>query len=169
MDAEPPPGVSICSPINPQLVLHHHHRHRYSPAVSQAKRRPCHTQSLCPLGRPPAPVQRRPLARQPTHLDFLPADPRLIPVPNAFAPASLAANRAAKLSPEPFFCRQYAISPGVNIRSRNFSPYRSMLASTRSISIRSVPIPITIRHPRPNPNRSPISHVTPVRTSPPPL
>ncbi len=41
--------------------------------------------------------------------------PRLIPVPSAFAPASLAANRAAKLSAGRFFRRQYAISPGVKI------------------------------------------------------
>ena len=39
--------------------------------------------------------------------------PRLIPVPSAFAPASLAANRAARLSAEFFFRWQYAISPGV--------------------------------------------------------
>ncbi len=71
--------------------------------------------------------------------------PRLIPVPRAFAPASFAANLAAKLSADClFFRKQYSISPGVNTRVRNRSPNRSTLACTRPISIRSVPSPNTI-------------------------
>ncbi len=76
--------------------------------------------------------------------------PRLIPVPKAFAPASFAANRAAKLSAAPCtFLRQYAISNGVNTRSRNRSPNRSTLRRIRAISIKSVPKPrITGNPPR---------------------
>ena len=72
--------------------------------------------------------------------------PRLIPVPRAFAPASFAANRAAKLSAEFFFRKQYSISPAVNTRFKNRSPYRSILCCTRSISIMSVPTPSTMPH-----------------------
>ena len=73
--------------------------------------------------------------------------PRLIPVPSAFAPASFAANLAVKLSAEPFFRRQYAISSGVKTRSRKRSPNRLMLSSIRTISIKSVPSPTTIHTP----------------------
>ncbi len=48
--------------------------------------------------------------------------PRLMPVPSAFAPASLAANRAARLSAEFFFLRwQYSISPG-----RKYAPQKRL-------------------------------------------
>ena len=51
----------------------------------------------CSVGRSPG-LHRTSISFHPT--------PRLIPVPSAFAPASLAANRAAKLSPQLFFARQ---------------------------------------------------------------
>src|SRR5881227_383395 len=67
-----------------------------------------------------------------------------IPVPNAFATASLPAKRAARCRSGNFMDIEYAISPSVKTRFRKRSPNRSMECWIREHSIRSTPIPITL-------------------------
>src|SRR4051812_40271361 len=67
-----------------------------------------------------------------------------MPVPNAFATASLPAKRAAKWRSGNFIDIEYAISPSVKTRWRNRSPNRSMECWMREHSITSTPIPITL-------------------------
>src|SRR4029453_6924925 len=67
-----------------------------------------------------------------------------IPVPKAFAAASLPAKRAARCRSGNFIDIEYSISPSVNTRCRNRSPNRSMECRIRAHSITSTPIPITL-------------------------
>src|SRR4029077_6803472 len=67
-----------------------------------------------------------------------------IPVPNAFATASLPAKRAARWRSGNFIDIEYSISPSVKTRWRNRSPKRSMECWMREHSITSTPIPITL-------------------------
>src|SRR6266496_2155050 len=67
-----------------------------------------------------------------------------IPVPKAFAAASLPAKRAAKCRSGNFIDIEYSISPSVNTRCRNRSPNRSIERWMREHSITSTPIPITL-------------------------
>src|SRR5206468_6588726 len=67
-----------------------------------------------------------------------------IPVPKAFATASLPAKRAARCRSGNFIDIEYSISPSVNTRCKNRSPNRSMECCMREHSITSTPIPITL-------------------------
>src|SRR4029077_8485293 len=67
-----------------------------------------------------------------------------IPVPNAFATASLPAKRAARCRSGNFIDNEYSISPSVKTRCRKRSPNRSMECWMREHSITSTPIPITL-------------------------
>src|SRR6266550_7646487 len=67
-----------------------------------------------------------------------------IPVPKAFATASLPAKRAARCRSGNFIDIEYSISPSVNTRCRNLSPNRAIERWIREHSITSTPIPITL-------------------------
>src|SRR5580765_4696557 len=74
-----------------------------------------------------------------------------IPVPKAFATASLPAKRAARWRSGNFIDIEYSISPSVKTRCRKRSPNRSIECWMREHSITSTPIPITlILLPRPS-------------------
>src|SRR5215211_3682874 len=67
-----------------------------------------------------------------------------IPVPKAFAAASLPAKRAARCRSGNFIDIEYSISPSVNTRCRKRSPNRSIERWMREHSITSTPTPITL-------------------------
>src|SRR4029450_8270617 len=67
-----------------------------------------------------------------------------IPVPKAFATASLPAKRAARCRSGNFIDIEYSISPSVKTRCRKRSPNRSMERWMREHSITSTPMPITL-------------------------
>src|SRR5438874_11762616 len=67
-----------------------------------------------------------------------------IPVPKAFATASLPAKRAARCRSGNFIDIEYPISPSVKTRCKNRSPNRSIERWMREHSITSTPIPITL-------------------------
>src|SRR5262249_7966685 len=67
-----------------------------------------------------------------------------IPVPNAFATASLPANRAARWRAGNFIDIEYSISPSVKTRCKKRSPNRSIERWMRAHSTRSTPIPTTL-------------------------
>ena len=63
-------------------------------------------------------------------------------MPSAFIAASLAANLAANDEAASRLRRQYATSSSVKTRLTNRSPYRSMAAAIREISVASMPMPM---------------------------
>src|SRR4029453_8779784 len=67
-----------------------------------------------------------------------------MPVPKAFATASLPAKRAARCRSGNFIDIEYSISPSVKTRCRKRSPNRSIERWMRAHSITSTPIPITL-------------------------